>query len=321
MESKALMGVEIKSASEGRALVRFAAYDEVDHHGDVTQKGAFTHGSEVIVSSYNHQSWGGALPVGKATLKTRGDAAYAELQFFMNTQAGRETFETVKATGSLQQWSYGFDVKDSEHGMFDTGDGEMAVRFLKEMVVHEISPVLLGAGRSTGTLAVKSYDDGEDYDAYELSEWLKAKPKPKPKDEEEDDDKKKPGDKKPKPGEKDDEKKPSSKKPGKDEEDEEEDEEKKPPRKKPGKMRMTDHILSVLTDVKELVDRAEEIVALRKAEGKKGLAPENDVLLGLVGSELDRLKGLVDPARLRNGLDDDDDLSALIAQSLRNLSE
>jgi HK97 family phage prohead protease len=305
-ETKALRGVEVKSAQEGRALVKFAAYDEIDHHSDVTVKGAFRDGQRIVVSAYNHQSWGGALPVGKGTIRTSADgkSAVGDLQFFMSTEAGRETFETVKELGDLQQWSYGFDVVDSELGEFEG----KSVRFLKEVNVHEISPVLVGAGKTTATLAVKSREGVvEEYDLDEIQEWLKAKPKPKPKPGEKDEDegKKKPnGD---------------SKKPKDDEEDEEEDDEdkKKPQRKKPGnsgKMRMSDHCLSVLTEVKELADRAEEIVVLRKADGKKGLAPDTQVLLELVGEQLKRLDSLVRSS-------DPTTHDAEIARAFKNLSE
>lgn len=321
-ETKALVGVEVKSADQGLASVKFAAYDEVDHHGDVTMKGAFKEGQQVIVSSYNHASWGGSLPVGKGTIRTGidGKSAVADLQFFMNTQAGRETFETIKATGELQQWSYGFNIEEQEQGEFKGKN----VRFLKALDVYEISPVLMGAGKSTATLAVKSREGDVDelYDLEEVQEWLKAKPKPKPKPK--DDEEKKPGDKKPK-DEDDGKKKPSdSKKPSDDEDEEEEDDEKKPRRKKPGnsgKMRMSDHCLEVLTSVKELADRAEEIVALRTAEGKKGLAPETQVLLELVSDQLERLKavggeGNLVPSDEINSVDE-----SLLMRSFKNLSE
>jgi hypothetical protein len=35
----------------------------------------------------------------------------------MNTPAGRDTFQVIKEMGELQEWSYGFDIIES-----DTGD-------------------------------------------------------------------------------------------------------------------------------------------------------------------------------------------------------
>lgn len=255
-EIKTLSGVEIKSESEGRVLARFATYDEIDHHNDVTYKGAFEDGAPIVVSSYNHTSWGGSLPVGKGTIREGKGYAYADLQFFLNTQAGRDTFETVKNLGPLQQWSYGFDVLEDGR---DEIEGK-SVRTLKKVKVHEVSPVLVGAGKSTATLAVKTGLSVEYMDelADKVAEILKANSKPKPKPKPKDDDE-----------EEDDSKKPSSsKKPV--EEDEEEDDEKRPSKRprNSGKMRMSDQTDEVVTSLRNLADRAEEIVALRKSEGK-----------------------------------------------------
>ena len=74
----------------------------------------------------------------------------------MDTQRGRDAYETVKAMGDIQQWSFGYEVLDSENGMF-TKDGkeEVEVRYLKSLKVWEVSPVLVGANQNTHTLAVK----------------------------------------------------------------------------------------------------------------------------------------------------------------------
>jgi len=52
----------------------------------------------------------------------------------------------------LQEWSFGFKVIEADFGEFQ---GKQ-VRFLRKLEVHEISPVLRGAGVATGTLALKS---------------------------------------------------------------------------------------------------------------------------------------------------------------------
>src|SRR3546814_6704026 len=64
--------------------------------------------------------------------------------FFMNTTHGRDTFETVKALSEdgLQEWSYGFDIDEYAFGEVDG----QRVRYLDRLTVHEVSPVLLGAG-------------------------------------------------------------------------------------------------------------------------------------------------------------------------------
>lgn len=103
------------------------------------------------MSAYNHGSWGGQLPVGKGRISSDQNVATADMQFFLNTTGGRETFEVVKALGDQMEWSYGYDVLDAEPG---TKDSE-SVQFLKSLRVHEVSPVLLGAGIGTRTVSAK----------------------------------------------------------------------------------------------------------------------------------------------------------------------
>ncbi|MFF8768500.1 HK97 family phage prohead protease [Nocardiopsis dassonvillei] len=166
MDTKALARVEIKDADRGEVVAAFAKFDVIDHDGDVTVKGAFTDGAPVRISAYGHASWGGALPVGKGIIREVGDEAVMEGQFFMNTTHGRDHFETVKALGEagLQEWSYGYDVDGPDGYSFGDHDGQH-VRFLKKMKVHEVSPVLLGAGIGTRVLSTKSLKFSEEADA------------------------------------------------------------------------------------------------------------------------------------------------------------
>jgi hypothetical protein len=144
--------VDIKNADRGEFTAVFATFNVVDKDGDVTVPGAFTDGEEVIVSAYGHESWSGALPVGKARIRTTGTEAIAEGKFFLDTTHGRDTFQTVKELGGIGQWSYGFDVVESDRGNFN---GKQ-VRYLRRMKVHEVSPVLIGAGVNTRTLVTKN---------------------------------------------------------------------------------------------------------------------------------------------------------------------
>jgi HK97 family phage prohead protease len=151
MDTKGLR-VEIKDEAQGLVKAVFATFNVVDSHGDVTPPGAFSDGEEMPISSYGHTSWEGALPVGKGTIRQTSREAIFEGQFFMNTAAGRDTFETVKELGSLGQWSYGYDPLEYSFGEYDG----KRVRFLNRIKVHEVSPVLVGAGVNTRTLSAKS---------------------------------------------------------------------------------------------------------------------------------------------------------------------
>lgn len=152
MDTKTLGQVELKAGDKGEFTAVIATYGVIDKDGDVTVPGAHKAGTVVPVSAYGHGSWGGALPVGKATLRTDGKQTVAEGQFFLDTTHGRETFATVKQLGHLGQWSYGYDVIDSEMGDFDG----QRVRFLKSQAIHEVSPVLLGAGVGAHTVSTKA---------------------------------------------------------------------------------------------------------------------------------------------------------------------
>lgn len=159
MDKKSLARVEIKDAAKGEVQAVFATLDVIDKDDDVTVKGAFKDGTPVRISAFGHKSWDGALPVGKGVIYEQGNEVVLKGQFFMNTTHGRDHFETVKelsaSDGPGMEWSYGFDVKDSEQG---ERDGK-AVRILKAMDVHEVSPVMLGAGVGTRTTSVKSLKD------------------------------------------------------------------------------------------------------------------------------------------------------------------
>jgi phage head maturation protease len=151
VDSKSFSRIEVKSADAGQVTAVFSTFDVLDSDGDITLKGAFTEGAEAPISAYGHTSWGGALPVGKARLRTSGKEAILDGQFFMDTTHGRDAFLTVKQLGGLGQWSYGYRVLDASFGEVNGQD----VRYLKSLAVDEFSPVLVGAGVNTRTLATK----------------------------------------------------------------------------------------------------------------------------------------------------------------------
>ena len=158
---KALRNVEVKDAAKGLVSAVFATLDVVDKDGDVTVKGAFENGAKVAISNFGHKIWEGAPPVGKGVIREVGNEAVFEGQFFMNTTHGRDAFETVKALaeddGPGTEWSYGFDVQDSEPAQKGSSYGDKHRRTLKRMKVHEVSPVLIGAGVGTRVTGIKEH--------------------------------------------------------------------------------------------------------------------------------------------------------------------
>lgn len=152
---KSLTDVDLKGGDSGEIEAVFSTFDVVDKDNDVTLKGAFTEGAPVVISSYGHKSWDGALPVGTGTIHEDGSKAIMKGRFLLNTTHGRDTWETVKelSAAGLQEWSYSLDQIVAKAGEFD---GRKVRIISKVGFVKEVSPVLLGAGVDTMTLSTKS---------------------------------------------------------------------------------------------------------------------------------------------------------------------
>jgi len=150
---KSFTGIELKKDKPGAFIARIATLGVIDKDGDVTLPGAFPEGKTILISAYMHGSWVGELPVGKGVIHEKGNEVLVEGEFNLNSDTGKEHYETVKFAPDLQEWSYGFKIIDAEE---DTEyDGNHVWRILKKLDVFEASPVLRGAGMGTATLAIK----------------------------------------------------------------------------------------------------------------------------------------------------------------------
>jgi len=155
LERKISTLVTLKSAERGLAVARFSTPDgvTVDRDGDITLKGAFQEGAKAIISPWGHTSvTAGSIPAGRATIHADGTAS---LKFFLSTEVGRSTYESVKELADIVEFSYGFHVTE---GAAPTAEQRAAGarRVLKSLRVYEVSPVVMGAGISTGLLAIKA---------------------------------------------------------------------------------------------------------------------------------------------------------------------
>jgi hypothetical protein len=170
MNRKSFAPTDLVMSETGAVKVAFSRFGVIDKDGDVTFPGALPTGKSVAMSDFNHTSWDGALPVGKGVIGEAGDLGILDGGFFMDTDQGRNAYHTVKAMADIQEWSYGYvPLPPSGPEMFEG----KSVRALRKLDVFEVSPVLLGAGVGTGTLAIKSGAPGPDAPYAEHASWVR----------------------------------------------------------------------------------------------------------------------------------------------------
>lgn len=158
--TKTLTGrVIVKDADLGEVEAVFATLNVVDKDGDVIEPGAIEDGATVVISPYGHKVWDGAPPVGVGTIHEVGDDAVIRAKYFMDTDAGRNDFHTVKglAEAGKGEWSFGLLNIKSQRA---TKNGVTA-NYISSVEVPEVSPVFIGAGVNTRTLSAKSADAPE----------------------------------------------------------------------------------------------------------------------------------------------------------------
>jgi hypothetical protein len=143
--------VQLKDGEEGSVIAAFSVFgDEPDTDGDIVLPSFFKDGQEIPMAAWGH-NWG-ALPPGKGVIRVTPTHAEFHGEFFLDTTHGLDHYRTVKRLGDRQEWSFGFNVTAHEYA---TKNGKR-VRMLKAGETFEASPVLVGANRSTRTLAIKS---------------------------------------------------------------------------------------------------------------------------------------------------------------------
>ena len=165
--------IEFKTVDDEKGAVEavFSVYNNLDSDGDVVIPGAIKSGfkDNQVPMVFAHK-WD--QPIGKGVIETDDDKAIFKGSFFMGTEAGKEAYNLAKEMGDLQEWSFGFRINDYEVAPFTKdGSDEVDARYLKDLEVFEVSPVLVGANRETYTLAIKSGEEA----IYESSNVPKKK--------------------------------------------------------------------------------------------------------------------------------------------------
>jgi hypothetical protein len=158
VDIKSFVGLEVKDADQGIVTAVFSTFGVVDKDNDIVEPGAIKDGTPIRVSAYGHASWNSyfanaELPTGKGIVHADDGKAWADMQFFLDTDHGKNTFLTVKNMGNLQEWSYSLQNVRAE---YEDMEGVGQVRRIKSMDIHEVSPVLMGASIGTCTTMVKS---------------------------------------------------------------------------------------------------------------------------------------------------------------------
>lgn len=141
--------VDLEEAT-GEIKAVFATLDVIDRDGDVLlPKSIGT--QRVRLSAYGHQSWAGAMPIGKGEVVEQGNEAIFAGRVFLDMPHAKEQFDLVRNMGDLQEWSFSLQDVVAENAQ---RDGK-SVRMIKSVRVHEVSPVFAGAGLDTRLLHAK----------------------------------------------------------------------------------------------------------------------------------------------------------------------
>ena len=150
---KAFAGEGLKQLDDkGRGVAVIATLNTIDKDMDVTQPGAF--GKDQVVPMLPAHNWE-HVPIGKGHIFESGDEVLYDFQMNLKIGLAKAWHEALKFDienpPAKQEWSYGYSVLDSGRGEHEGH----RVRFLKLLRVHEASPVIVGAGLNTRTLAMK----------------------------------------------------------------------------------------------------------------------------------------------------------------------
>lgn len=148
---------QLGETGEGRAQISLIGVK--DHDDDIAAAGSFGTGQWAhVLPTHN---WG-SVPLGKALIVEEGGAVFADFKLNLEIEKARDWHSALKFDlehgEPIQEWSYGLHVKEWAMTTDDNGD---RVRLMKEIEVHEVSPVVLGAGSDTGTVDIKNLKDGK----------------------------------------------------------------------------------------------------------------------------------------------------------------
>jgi phage head maturation protease len=150
-ERKSLTEFKLNDKDEVEAI--FSTFDVVDHDRDVITRQALAPYDGQTVMMVDSHNWGIGHWLGKGRISV--GTKYARfVGSFLDTSAGRDAHVAIKEGQGVTEWSWSFQVGESHPEERDGRD----VRVITKLAGRpfEVSPVLVGAGIGTGTVAIKA---------------------------------------------------------------------------------------------------------------------------------------------------------------------
>lgn len=153
LETKTLH-IEVKDLNEAEGIASFyaAAFNNLDSDGDVTLPGAFAKSlNKRLPKLVADHEWKMTHKLGKVLGATEtNEGLLVEVKFNLAKQIARDVFSDLMFDPEGAEFSFGYNIP--QDGAFYK-DG---VRYLKEVDLFEVSPVLIGANGQTRLVGVKS---------------------------------------------------------------------------------------------------------------------------------------------------------------------
>lgn len=153
-------------------------FGNIDYGWDVIVAGAFnrtiSQRKDKIRVLDNHNSWSTMDAVGKildiyevpreglppevqAQYPDATGGLYVEIQFMLDDEISAGIFRRIK-TGVIDEYSIGFEILQQEYKTVPTDEGDRGIRFIKEIKLYEVSPVIFAMNDATVTASVKNKD-------------------------------------------------------------------------------------------------------------------------------------------------------------------
>lgn len=170
--------IEKADGDAGIVAAYTAVMGNIDFGDDIITNGAFTKsiadraGKIRVLDNHNSRSTMDAIGLIKKIAEVGRDklpaemlakfpdatgALYVEIQFMLDDETSKGVFTRIKA-GVIDEYSIGFEIIRQEWKDVETDKGKIPVRFINEIKLYEVSPVIFAMNNATTTVSAKSKD-------------------------------------------------------------------------------------------------------------------------------------------------------------------